>query len=103
MRIFTSLLFLSLVACTPSSPETHTATADVDLASVPAMLAAMDSLTDNDLPVDELLTLTNSVPMDDEKQQRFAEVVAARRLGSTGNLERIDAEERWKLWRELQR
>ncbi len=72
MRIVTTLLALLLAACTPAEPETHTATADVDLASIPSMLAAIDGLADNDLPVDDLLALTNSVPMDDEKQQRFA-------------------------------
>ncbi len=72
MRIFKSSIVLLLVACTAGEPETHTTSADVDLVAVPAMLAAIDSVTDDDLPIDELLALTNSVPMDEEKQQRFA-------------------------------
>jgi len=70
MRIVSGLVVLFLVACTPSEPETFTTSANVDDTSIPAMLAAIDELTDNALPVDELLALTNSVSMDDEKQQR---------------------------------
>jgi len=72
MRIVSGLVVLFLVACTPSEPETFTTSANVDDTSIPAMLAAIDGLTDNALPVDELLALTNSVSMDDEKQQRVA-------------------------------
>ena len=71
MRMLTTVLVLLLVACTPGEPETHTTTANVDLASIPALLDAIDGMTDNDLPVDELLALSNSVPMDQEKQQRM--------------------------------
>lgn len=72
MRIITGFVVLLLAACTASEPETHSTSADVDLAAIPAMLAAIDDITDNELPVEELLALTNSVPMDEEKQQRFA-------------------------------
>lgn len=71
MRIVTGFVVLLLVACSPSELETYTTSANVDLASIPAMLAAIDNTTDDELPVDELLTLTNSVPMDEEKQQRI--------------------------------
>jgi len=74
MRIVTGLAAMFLVACTPSDPEVHTTTANVDDASIPAMLAAIDGLTANKLPVDELLAMTASVPMDEEKQQRVAVV-----------------------------
>lgn len=70
MRIVTGFAAIFIVACTSSEPETHTTSADVDDASIPAMLAAIDGLTDNALPVDELLAMTASVPMDEEKQQR---------------------------------
>lgn len=70
MRIVTGLAVIFIAACAPSDPETHTTSANVDDASIPAMLAAIDGLTDNELPVDELLAMTTSVPMDDEKQQR---------------------------------
>ena len=36
------------------------------------MLAALDELAENDLPVDELLELATSTPMDEETQLRFA-------------------------------
>jgi len=71
MRIVTGFVLLLLVACAPDELETHTTSANVDLASIPAMLAAIDNITNDELPVDELLALTNSVPMDEEKQQRF--------------------------------
>lgn len=72
MRTVTGLAVILLAACAPGEPETYTTSADVDDASIPAMLAAIDGLTDNDLPVDELLAMTTSVPMDQEKQQRVA-------------------------------
>ena len=72
MRIVPGFVVLLLLACSPSEPETHTTSADVDLVAIPAMLAALDSNTENELPIDELLALTNSVPMDEEKQQRVA-------------------------------
>ena len=71
-RIVTGSVVMLVVACTPSEPETFTTSANVDDVSIPAMLAAIDELTDNELPVDELLALTTSVSMDDEKQQRVA-------------------------------
>ena len=72
MRTVAGFVVLFLVACSPSEVETYTTSADVDLESIPAMLAAIDDITDDELPVDELLALTNSVPMDEEKQQRIA-------------------------------
>ena len=74
IRIVTGFAAMLLVACAPSDPEVHTTTANVDDASIPAMLAAIDGLTDNPLPVGELLAMTASVPMDEEKQQRVAVV-----------------------------
>ena len=73
-RIVTVWVAVFLVACAPSEPETHTTSANVDEVSIPTMLAAIDGLTDNDLPVEELLDMTTSVPMDEEKQQRVAVV-----------------------------
>lgn len=74
MRVVPGWVVIFLVACAPGEPETHTASANVDDASIPAMLAAIDELTDNELPVDELLAMTTSVPMDEENQQRVAVV-----------------------------
>ena len=72
MRMVAGFVVLLLVACSPSEVQTYTTSANVDLESIPAMLAAIDDITDDELPVDELLALTNSVPMDEEKQQRIA-------------------------------
>lgn len=72
MRSVAGLVVLFLVACTQGEPETYTTSADVDLESVPAMLATIQGIVDDELPIDEMLTLTNSVSMDDEKQQRIA-------------------------------
>jgi len=72
MRIVSVLVLFLMVACTPSDPETFTTTANVDDAVIPAMLAALDQLTDNELPVDDLLAMSNSTPMDEETQQRVA-------------------------------
>jgi len=89
MRIVTGFVLLLLVACAPDELETYTTSANVDLASIPAMLAAIDNITNNELPVDELLALTNSVAMDEEKQQRI--VVS---FGEN------DAEMQYHVWRE---
>jgi len=89
MRMITGFVVLLLAACTASEPETHTMSADVDLAAIPAMLAAIDTLTDDELPVEELLALTNSVPMDEEKQQRFAVSFGGK-----------DTEVQYHVWRE---
>jgi hypothetical protein len=71
MRIFPAIIAVLLVACTPGEPETYTTTANVDDASVPALLAAIDGLSDNDLPVAELTELSKSTKMDEEQQLRF--------------------------------
>ena len=46
-------------------------------------------LHDDELPVDELLALTNAVPMDEEKQQRFAVSFGGK-----------DTEVQYHVWRE---
>ena len=68
-----ALLCLALLAaCTEGEPQTHTTSANVDDAAIPVMLAALDELAGNDLPVDDLLELATSTPMDEETQMRFA-------------------------------
>ena len=63
-------LFL-LAACTsPGEPEVFTSSVDVDATSVRAVLEAVDQISAID--VDGLVELTESTPMDDEQQQRFA-------------------------------
>ena len=71
MRIAKCLLVLFLVACSPGEPETYTTSANVDMDRIPAMLDAISAIADNELPVGELVELTNSTGMDEEKQLRF--------------------------------
>ena len=75
-RIVTGFTAIFLVACSSGDAETHTTSVNIDDEAIPAMLAAIDGLTDNEIPVDELLAMTASVPMDEEKQQRVAVVFA---------------------------
>lgn len=72
MRTALGLLILFIVACAPGEEEVHRVTANMDLDNVPRFLAAIDRQTDSDLGVSDLLALTNSVPMDEEKQQEFS-------------------------------
>lgn len=71
MRIVAGFIVLLLLGCTPGEDEVFTTSANVDLASIPGMLAAIDDVTENDLAVGDLAELTNSVPLDEEKQERF--------------------------------
>ncbi len=78
MRVATGALLLFLAACSPGEPETFTTSADVDMERIPAMLMAIDALTDNDVPFDALVELTNDTPMDQEDQLRFPVTFAGR-------------------------
>ena len=71
MRTATGVLVFLLAACSPGEEETFTASANVDMEKIPAMLGAIDAISDNALPVDELIELTNTTPMDQEQQLRF--------------------------------
>ena len=71
MRIMVGLIVLFLAACSESEPETFTTSANVDDQRILAMLSAMDGLADNALPVEELLELTSTTPLDQEQQLRF--------------------------------
>lgn len=71
MRIIPALILVFLVACSPGEPETYTTSANIDDDTLPALLAGLDGLIDNELPVDELLELAGSTPMDEEKQQQI--------------------------------
>jgi hypothetical protein len=71
MRNSVFIALFMLAACTsPGEPEVFTSSVDVDETSVSAALAALNAVTEVD--VDGLLTLTQSTPMDNEQQQRFA-------------------------------
>lgn len=89
MRTVAALLALLLVACSPGEPENHTASADVDMDRVPAMLTALDALSVSALPVDQLIELTRTTPIDEEQQLRFPLEFAGR-----------DTDMLYHVWRE---
>jgi len=71
MRNTLFIAIFLLGACTsPGEPEVFTSSVDVDETSVRLVLTALDQVTDID--VDGLLELTETTPMDDEQQERFA-------------------------------
>ena len=72
MRYFLGILVMLVCACTSQEEVTHQASVNIDLSAVPMLLEAIDVLADNELDVAGLLSMTNSVTMDEEKQQKFA-------------------------------
>jgi len=66
------LLAILLAACTATEQEVITTSVDVDQSELPALLQDINTLADNTLPVDKILELAISTPMDDEVQDRFA-------------------------------
>ena len=58
---------------------------------MPAFLASLDQATDSTIDVDALVMLTESVSIDEEKQQRFAVIVNG-----------ADTELLYHVWREQQ-
>lgn len=89
MKIVAAFVIVLLSACTPNEERMYRSSANVNVASIPAMLSAIDDLTENELAVDEFVTLTNSLSMDEEKQKGF---VATHK----GN----EAEVNYHVWRE---
>lgn len=72
MRICSLLFVLLLAACSPAEKEVLTTSVDVDNSELAALIRDIDSLTDNSLPVDEIVELANATPMDDELQERYS-------------------------------
>ena len=66
------LLTVLLAACTATEEEVITTSVDVDQSELPALLNDIDTLSNNTLPVSEILELAISTPMDEELQDRFA-------------------------------
>jgi hypothetical protein len=91
MRILLTLCVLFVASCSTSEPETYSASVNVDLSAIGALLTAIDQITEDDLDIDGLLAMTNSVPMDEEKQQRFPV-----------SFEGDDIELMYHIWREQQ-
>ena len=72
MRKILILIAASLAACTAAEKEVLTTSVDVNQSALPALLSDIETLADNALPVDRMLELVVSTPMDDELQERFA-------------------------------
>ena len=91
MRILLTLCVLFVASCSTSEPETYSASVNVDLSAIGALLTAINQITEDDLDIDGLLAMTNSVPMDEEKQQSFS-------VRFDGD----DTELMYHIWREQQ-
>jgi hypothetical protein len=73
MRSLIIFALVLLAGCnSPGEPEVFTTSVNVDETSVMAVLTAVDQLTENDIDIERLLTLTETTKMDDEQQLRFA-------------------------------
>jgi hypothetical protein len=72
MRKILILISVLLAACAAPEEEVLTTSVDVNQSDLAALLSAVDALSDNELPLDAMLELAVSTPMDDEKQERFA-------------------------------
>ncbi len=71
MRSILLFFALLLAACTATEEETFMTSVDVNQSELPALLSDIDTLADNALPIDKLLELAVSTPMDAEQQERF--------------------------------
>jgi hypothetical protein len=71
MRYLPILIVLLLAACSPAEQEVLTTSVDVAESQLPSLLTNVDALTDDAVPVDELIALAAATPMDDELEQRF--------------------------------
>ena len=72
MRQFPILIILLLAACAPAEKEVLTTSVDVNHSELATLIHDVDSLTDNSLPVNEIVELAMATPMDDELQERFS-------------------------------
>ena len=71
MRKILLLIVTSLAACSAADKEVLTTSVDVDQSELVTLLGDIDKLTDKTLPVDEILALAISTPMDAELQDRY--------------------------------
>lgn len=69
MKRFVAPLVVILYACTAEEEASHTASVNVDLSAMPAVLAAVDGVTENAMDISSLLAMSQSVSLDQEKQQ----------------------------------
>lgn len=71
MRNLLLPIVVLLASCSASEQDVLTTSVDVDQSALPALLKEIDELADNALPVDEILNLAESTPMDEELQDRY--------------------------------
>lgn len=69
MKRLLGSLVLILAACSADEEVNHQASVNVDLSTLPALLAAVDGVAENALDVPGLLAMSESVSLDQEKQQ----------------------------------
>ena len=69
LLILTALL---LAACSAAEKIVFTTSVNVDQTELHALLDAIGAVADDPLPIDEMLLLATSTPMDDELQERYA-------------------------------
>jgi hypothetical protein len=72
MRYLPILIVLLLAACSPAEQEVLTTSVDVAESQLPSLLTNVDALTDDAVPVGELIALAAATPMDDELERRFS-------------------------------
>jgi len=70
-KILITIIFL-VAGCTATEEEVLTTSVDVNQSELSALLGDIDALADNALPVDTMLELAISTPIDEEQQDRFA-------------------------------
>ena len=71
MRIILIVTAVLLAACTAREAEVLTTSVDVNQSELPTLLGDIDTLTDNALPIQSILALVESTPMDEELEDRF--------------------------------
>jgi hypothetical protein len=71
MRKILIMITVLLAACTATEEEVLTTSVDVNQSDLPSLLGDINTLANSALPVDTMLEIAVSTPMDDEQQERF--------------------------------
>ena len=71
MRRLLLLVAFLMSGCTATEQEVLTTSVDVNQSELPALMAEINALADRPLPIDKMLELAVSTPMDEEQQDRF--------------------------------
>lgn len=72
MKNLLIVISLLLTGCSAAEKTVFTTSVNVDQTELHALLDAIDAIAENQLPVDEMLLLATSTPMDEEQQERYA-------------------------------